>query len=96
MPNYDAEFLEMIVQEVIRRLTGAGISVTKNGKPQRSLSAAQTDTKTELVLSDRLITLATLQGRLDGIGSLVVNRKSLVTPAVRDELNRRNIQLRKE
>ena len=87
MPQYDAEFIERIVQEVIRRLTGAGISVATKQDSEK---------KTELVLSDRLVTMATLQGRLDGIGSLVVNRKSLLTPAVRDELNRRNIQLRKE
>jgi hypothetical protein len=94
MKSYDPEFLEMIVQEVIRRLTGAGISVASNGKIPGAKATGSPSA--ELVLSDRLITLATLHGRLDGIGSLVVNRKSLVTPAVRDELNRRNIQLRKE
>ena len=95
MPTYDPEFLEMIVQEVIRRLTGAGISVLKNGKSHPSATATASH-HAELVVTDRLITLSTLQGKLDGVASLVVNRRSLVTPAVRDELNRRNIQLRKE
>ena len=92
--SYDPEFLEMIVQEVIRRLTGAGISVTTNGK--RTVAVEKESKSAELVLSDRLITLATLHGRLDGVASIVVKRKSLLTPAVRDELNRRNIQLRKD
>jgi hypothetical protein len=94
MQKYDPEFLEMIVQEVIRRLTGAGVTVATNGKP--FVSTEKCNKTAELVLSERLITLSTLHGRLDGVGSLVVHRKSLVTPAVRDELNRRSIQLRKE
>ena len=96
MQQYDAEFLEFIVQEVIRRLTNAGTPITKTATMSKSPPPSTNDSGRELVLSERLITLSTLQGRLDGIAKLVVMRKSLITPAVRDELKRRNISLRKE
>ena len=74
-----AEEIERIVQEVIRRLTSAG-------KQDSSPKAA-------LQLDDRLITLATIEGRLDGIDQLVVLAKAVITPSVRDELRDRNIEL---
>jgi hypothetical protein len=71
-----AEEIDRIVQEVIRRLTSAGIPVGTSGE----------STKTILELEERLVTLATIQGRLDGIEQLVVLPKAVVTPSVRDEL----------
>jgi len=74
-----AEEIERIVQEVIRRLTSAGVQVTK--------------LKPTLELEDRLVTLASLEGRLEGIRQLVVLPKAVVTPSVRDELRDKKIEL---
>jgi hypothetical protein len=46
-----------------------------------------------LQLDDRVVTLATLEGKLDSVRRLVVHRKAIVTPAVREELSRREIEL---
>lgn len=42
---------------------------------------------------DRLLTLATLEGKLEGLRRLVVHRKAIVTPALKEELARRGIEL---
>ena len=74
----DAE-IERIVREVIRRLTSAGVQV---------------DTATStLKIDKRLVTLATIEGQLEGIQKLVVMPKAVVTPSVRDELRDKKIEL---
>jgi hypothetical protein len=47
----------------------------------------------EFVVRSRVVALAELQDRLSGIRKLVVPPQAIVTPAVRDELRRRNIAL---
>jgi len=47
----------------------------------------------ELVVTSRVITLTELGERLAGVRRLVVPPRAIVTPAVRDELYRRNIEL---
>ena len=86
---YDPEFVEFIVQEVLRRLKSAGFLT--GGSP---LNPSTEASSRELVLEERLVTLATLHGRLNGVEQIVVKRKALITPAVRDELKKRNIVLR--
>ena len=76
----DPELFERIVQEVIRRLVAGGITVGATGNKQ-------------LALSERVITLATLDGKLDGVETVSVQKRAVVTPAVKDELNRRSIRL---
>ena len=85
--QYDAEFVEYIVREVIRRLTAGGANVA-----QGATEAAVPKT---LTLAGRLITLETLNGKLDGITEIAVLRRAVVTPAARDELKRRMIQLKR-
>ncbi|HAY81953.1 MAG TPA: hypothetical protein DCY79_19290 [Planctomycetaceae bacterium] len=76
----DPELFERIVQEVIRRLVAGGVTVGATGNKQ-------------LALSERVITLATLDGKLDGVETVSVQKRAVVTPAVKDELNRRSIRL---
>ena len=76
----DSELFERIVQEVIRRLVAGGVTVGDTGNKQ-------------LALSERVITLATLDGKLDGVETVSVQKRAVVTPAVKDELNRRSIRL---
>jgi len=47
----------------------------------------------DLVISCRVVTLAEVEGRLGGIRRLVVPLRAVVTPAVRDELQRKNVTL---
>jgi len=46
-----------------------------------------------LVISSQVVTMAELDGRLGGVRRLVVPPQAVITPAVRDELLRRNVQL---
>src|SRR6476646_2755582 len=47
----------------------------------------------ELAVSDKVVALAHLDGRLDGVTRLVVPRGAVLTPAARDELRKRGIAL---
>jgi len=47
----------------------------------------------ELAISAPVVTLAEIGDRLDGVGRLVIQPGAVVTPAVRDELQRRKIAL---
>lgn len=73
------EEIERIVREVIRRLMSAGVRIEK--------------TDSTLKLESRLVTLATIEGQLEGIQQLVVLQKAVVTPSVRDELRDKKIEL---
>jgi hypothetical protein len=75
------EQLEWIVQEVIRRLRAAD-------DEQPPPAAAS-----ELRLSDRVVTLAALKDRLNNVSRVSVPSKAVVTPAVRDELRQRGVEL---
>jgi hypothetical protein len=77
------EQIEWIVTEVIRRLGLLdGVAVG-----ERSSTAA------ELRLTDQVITLRTLEGRLANVARLVVLPRAVVTPTVKDELRARGIEL---
>jgi hypothetical protein len=76
---YTPEQVEAIVLEVIRRLGLLGL-------PQQSPAS-------ELSLTERVVTLRSVEGRLAGVRRLVVARRAVVTPAVKDELKQRKIEL---
>jgi hypothetical protein len=77
--TFTEQDVERIVVEVIRRL---GLL----GSPK--LIAAS-----ELTLAERVVTMRSIEGKLDGVARLVVAPRAVVTPAVRDELNERQIEL---
>ncbi|MGI8982792.1 MAG: hypothetical protein ACR2FY_26450 [Pirellulaceae bacterium] len=77
MSDIDVEY---IIREVIRRLTAMGNEPSQN------------DGST-VKLTERLVTMATLEGRLANVKRLIVGKKSLVTPLVKDELRSRKITL---
>ena len=74
------EQVEWIVREVLRRLGVPG--------DERSSPPA-----VELTISESLVTMRSLEGRLTGIKRLVVPQRAVVTPAVKDELKQRQIEL---
>ncbi len=80
--TYDTELFERVVREVIRRLTQQGHTTSQ-------VAAAGG----ELILSERVVSLATLSGRLENIRKVVVAQRAIVTPSVRDELRQRSIEL---
>ena len=79
----DAELIERIVREVVRRLGERGVAVQSEAAAGGS----------ELVLTDRVVSLQSIRGRLAGTTRLVVTRTAVVTPAVRDELKENGIEL---
>ncbi|TWT85930.1 hypothetical protein Pla123a_07370 [Posidoniimonas polymericola] len=76
------EQLEWIVAEVVRRLQAGGVTLQAAAAP-----------KQELALSERLVTLETLRGRLAGVSRLRVEAGAIVTPAVVDLLKDNQVQL---
>jgi len=80
--TFTEQQVEWIVMEVLRRLGVAGDarqSTAQNGS--------------ELKLNDRVVTLRSIEGRLSGVTRLLVQPRAIVTPAVKDELKQRKIEL---
>lgn len=96
--------LETIVRMVVDRLRDSGTSAGVSAESPRD-SASQASSKLSsvasadniapgtLVVDDRLVTLQSLSDRLVGITCVQVPRKSVITPAVVDELRRKGIKL---
>ena len=98
----DMHNTEWIVAEVLRRLeklvrTPGGpqpqptAPETQAGSP-RSESGGQRN-ESDLVIAERVVSLATIGERLAGKKRLLVQPKAVVTPAVRDELRKRGVRL---
>lgn len=83
--NLTAADIDRIVAEVVRRLRAI---MANSSTP---VSAAREATSS-LNLSDKVITLQTLRGRLEGITTVIVSERAIVTPAVKDELRDRKIR----
>lgn len=69
--------IDRIVEEVIRRLRETSVD-----QPTSTLR-----------LTAPLITLSTIEGKLSGIRQLLVPKKAVLTPSVRDELRNHGIQV---
>ncbi len=59
-------------------------------KPATAVAGARDG---DLAIGSRIVTMAEIAGRLGSVKRVVVSREALVTPAVRDELMRRRIEL---
>ena len=84
--TFTEQQVEWIVVEVLRRL---GVA---EGKP-RSATAGSAG---ELRLTERVVTLRSIEGRLAGVTRVVVSARAVITPAARDELKQRTIELIRE
>ena len=82
--SIDPDLFERIVQEVIRRLSERGLVAERPAGRARS---------NELRIDAKVVALASLEGRLDGIGRVIVASRAVVTPAVKDALKDRKIEL---
>ena len=79
--------VERIVVEVIRRLRAM------ENRSGPIVQDRNVRVNHDLVLTERVITLRTVEGRLSGVQRLLVPAKAVVTPAVKDELKQRKIEL---
>ena len=82
--NLDPDLFERIVQEVVRRLLQRGVAIER---------PAEAKPPSELRIDAKVVALASLEGKLNGIGRVIVTRRAVVTPAVKDELKDREIEL---
>ena len=83
--TFTEEQVEWIVREVIRRL-GLLEGQSDIAKPGNSAMG-------ELVVAERVVSMRSLEGRLANVARIVVSDRAVVTPAVRDELRSRKIEL---
>jgi hypothetical protein len=59
----------------------------------RRLELVDTTTNSDLRIAERVVTLRTIEKQLSGVKRVVVPQRSVVTPAVKDELRARKIEL---
>jgi hypothetical protein len=90
--------IERIVREVIRRLAETpdlASSETKTEKPpmRKAPVVKPAQNKNRLQLSERVVTTALLERRLDGVKQVVIPARAVVTPAVRDMLRKKRIAI---
>ena len=85
-PSLD-DFIERIVREVIRRLQAMDAKKPEAPKP------AAAPVVEGLVLSDRLITAATILGVPKGTTKVVIASRAILTPLARDEARDRGIKI---
>jgi hypothetical protein len=83
--TFNEEQVEWIVGEVIRRL---GLL-----EGRRGTATSVSSPVTELVVAEKVVTMRTIQDRLTNVSKIVVSDRAVVTPAVRDELRSRKIEL---
>jgi hypothetical protein len=86
--TFTEEQVEWIVMEVVRRLRAMGGGVSVGERSSTTADAAQ-----ELRITERVITLRSVEGRLGNALRVVVQPRAVVTPAVKDELKQRKIEL---
>lgn len=88
--------IERVVRQVLAELDLASSvdgAASKRAYTGTRRSNDEPDGSRELVLTGRVVTLREIEGRLEGVCRLVVPARVAVTPAVRDELRRRDISL---
>ena len=84
--NLTAAEIDRIVAEVVRRVRALA---AKSSTPATS---QKPETTGSLNLNDKVITLGTIKGRLEGVSTVIVSDRAIVTPAVKDELRDRKIR----
>ncbi len=73
--------------------SGLPVTIAKTKQQPDAPRPGRSDSSDVLSCEERLLTLATLEGKLAGLRRLVVHRKAIVTPALKEELSRRGIEL---
>jgi hypothetical protein len=93
----DPDQLEWIVREVVRRLTNnesSGPLPSAGRAWERGPSYQNASNESSSIsCSDRVITLSHLDGQLNGVARLYIAQRAVITPAARDLLKERGIEL---
>ena len=84
--------IDRIVREVLAELTTASTPAPVPPKSPEPPPTIQSNNH-ELVLASRLVTMNEVAGRLAGVRRLVVRPGAVITPAVKEEIGKRNIQV---
>jgi hypothetical protein len=85
--------IERLVREVLAELATAQRPAPDAPAPVAAAPRAAAADGGQLTVAVRVVTMSELIGRLEGLRQLVVLPEAIVTPAVRDELRRRNVEL---
>lgn len=90
-----AEEIEKLVREALARSGSANGAANVERIVSEVLDRLQAKTPSlrELTLASRVVTLAEVKGKLEGIKQLVVPAKAVITPAVRDLLRQKRIDI---
>lgn len=98
--NITTNDIERVVRDVLAEIGGDGkcpvtaVAGESTAPPPRPQSRdVDSQHEGDLVLTARVVSINELHGRLDSVRRVVVRRRAIVTPAVRDELLRRGIAL---
>jgi hypothetical protein len=86
--TFTEEQVAAIVVEVIRRLR-----LLENSQGQGVPVFERSSNTAELTLTEKLVTTRTIENRLTGLKRLLIQRGAVVTPAVKDELKKHQIEL---
>jgi hypothetical protein len=90
MAQPPADIEQAMIDEIVRRVL-AELAVAPDATSAADKPAVPPPG--DLAIDSRVLTLSELEGRLEGVRRLVVPPAAVVTPAVRDELRRRNVAL---
>ncbi|MEC9093297.1 MAG: hypothetical protein VX438_11360 [Planctomycetota bacterium] len=83
----ETAIVESIVRKVIQRLSSLSF------QEEVQVDSRSSSTEFRLEIFDKVVTLESLFGKLDGIRTVAVNSDAIITPAVRDELKALGIEL---
>jgi len=88
--------IERIVSEVLRRLQ-SHVPPTDSAPPaEPKTKTPKTNGRRELCLEERVVTLAVIKDRLQGVRHLRLRPDAVVTPSARDEFRKRNIAVQRQ
>jgi len=85
--------IDQIVRQVLRQLAGSSPAARPLETAPRARADMAATMATELHVSEPVITLSHLKGQLEGIKSVSVRRTAVITPAARDLLKQKQIEL---
>ncbi len=88
--NASAEEIQRIVDEVVRRLCNS-VSDGSDVEPTTVSAPIHNDRGGDVRLNERVISLDSLDERIQGVDRIVLSARAVITPAARDELRQRGI-----
>lgn len=89
----DPQLVERLVREVIAQLAAKGVQCTPADVAMAPTSARESQGGPTLVVADRIVTWTALAQRLGNAQQVQIGDRAIVTPAAREELKRRGLQL---